>query len=360
MRTSERLPNRPSPRQRRRTWGGALMVFCLLASGCRLTPQLDLSAKLTQAPADVAFGRQHPLVVPSPSPLPFVLNVNPAPAFPTPLAIEPPPVLPPPPNPCPVAGPFVFPAVSALPTPTHRPAEAVYPYRASLVITSNPGTPQAIAQKGSAFGTVAVKETTAPTSLGDYSFAMEEHFAQLSELLRFHVYPTTVSASTVGGPTIAAGIYLVEQNNLSGGVFRPAAPGVEIMPLPATPGQPVDGAGTDGTSATTMEVDPAQPPPPSAVPPPPTAVSGSLIQDKANVDACGIVLQGWGVHDVGHIIYAGAASGDPFTLDFTDGTEYGGLPLSIHSVRSYTENGVPKEWSSTITIDVTPQNPQAN
>ncbi len=305
MRTSERLPNRPSPRQRRRTWGGALMVFCLLASGCRLTPQLDLSAKLTQAPADVAFGRQHPLVVPSPSPLPFVLNVNPAPAFPTPLAIEPPPVLPP-------------------------------------------------------FGTVAVKETTAPTSLGDYSFAMEEHFAQLSELLRFHVYPTTVSASTVGGPTIAAGIYLVEQNNLSGGVFRPAAPGVEIMPLPATPGQPVDGAGTDGTSATTMEVDPAQPPPPSAVPPPPTAVSGSLIQDKANVDACGIVLQGWGVHDVGHIIYAGAASGDPFTLDFTDGTEYGGLPLSIHSVRSYTENGVPKEWSSTITIDVTPQNPQAN
>ncbi|HXA43105.1 MAG TPA: hypothetical protein VNV65_09375 [Candidatus Solibacter sp.] len=360
MRNSQRTLNRLGPRAPRRAWSAALVGFCLVASGCRLTPQLDLSAKLQGASSDVAFGRQHPPVVPSPSPLPFVPDVNPAPAFPTPLAIEPPPVLPPPVNPCPEAGPFVFPAVSAPPTPTHRPAEAVYPYRASLVITSNPGTPQAYAQKATAFGTVAVKETTAPTSVGDYTFAMEEHFAQVAELLRFHVYPTSVSASTVGGPTIAAGIYLVEQNNLAGGVFRPAPPGVEVMPLPAAPGQPVDGAGTDGTTATTMEINPAQPPPPSAVPPPPTAVSGSLIQDKANVDACGTVLQGWGVHDIGQIIYAGATSGDPFTLDFTDGTEYGGLPLSIHSVRNYTENGVPKEWSSTITIDVTPQNPQAN
>src|SRR5258708_28158048 len=267
----------------------------------------------------------------------------PAPACPTRVGIEPAPVLPPPANPCPEAGPLVFPAVSAPDTPTPRQAEAVYPYRASLVITSNPGTPQASAQKGTAFGTVAVKETTAPTSLGDYSFAMEEHFVQLAELLRFHVYPTTVSASTVGGPTIAAGIYLVEQNNLSRGVFRPAPPGVEIMSLPAAPRQPVDGAGTDAPSATTMEVDPAQPPPPAAAPPPPTAVSGSLIQDKANVDACGTVLQGWGVHDVGHIIYAAATSGDPFTLDFTDGTEYGGLPLPIHSVRNHTDNGVPQE-----------------
>ncbi len=313
MRTSERVLNRLSSRARRRTFAVALVAFCLVASGCRLTPQLDLSAKLQQASSDVAFGRQHPPLVPSPSPLPFVLNVNPAPAFPTPLAIEPPPVLPP-----------------------------------------------ASAQRGSAFGTVAVKDTTAPTSLGDYSFATEEHFVQFAQLLRYHVYPTAVSASTVGGPTIAAGIYLVEQNDLAGGVFRPAPPGGEIMSLPAAPGQPVDGAGTDGTTATTMEVDPAQPPPPAAAPPPPTAVSGSLIQDKANVDACGTVLQGWGVHDVGHIIYAGATSGDPFTLDFTDGTEYGGLPLSIHSVRNYTENGVPKEWSATIMIDVTPQNPQAS
>jgi hypothetical protein len=232
-----------------------------------------------------------------------------------------------------------------------------------MAVTTNPGTAGQKVVNTSGPGTKTVKETIAPSAVGDYEFVMETHFAPYSTLFRFHVYPNAVGASTVGGPTIAAGIYLTEVNDLAGNRFKPAAPGVEIMSLPAQPNQPVGGTGTDGATATTMQVVPSQPPPPSAVPPPPNSVQGSMIKDKGNVDACGTVLQGWDVHDVGRIVDArnGPNAETSFTLDFVDGTEYGGLPLSMHLVESFKDSkGVQMVYDATDAINITPLNPQAN
>ncbi|MEA2682350.1 MAG: hypothetical protein QOK05_678 [Chloroflexota bacterium] len=362
-----RINRRPGPP--RRAWGVVLGLSVLLLSGCRLTPQVPLQAGVKEAPANVVFGRQH---APSPTPTQqFIAFANPNPLFPAPLAIAPPTVLPPPvPDPCPQAGPFVFPEIAASETPTKRPAEATYPYRFTMAVTAAAGTKDQKVTNTRGPGTKTISKTTAPGPLGDYEYLMETHFATYSTVFKYHVYPTAVGAGTLGGPTIAPGIYLVEVNDLAGNKFSPTTPGVEIMSLPAQPGQPVSGSGTDGSTATTMEVNPAQPPPPTnalpspapSAPPPPTAVKGSQVIDKANVDACGTVLQGWKVHDEGAIVDArnGPNASTFFNLDFIVGTEYGGFPLSMHLTELYTgSDGRQTIYDATDSINVTPLAPQA-
>jgi hypothetical protein len=326
--TSRRVPFR----------AGVALLAAGLVSACG--PSVPLDTTLAQSDTNIQLGGKKL----APTPPALIPALNPVPNFPSLAVPLPPPVavvLPtpasPPPPFCPAADPRTAPAEVAPNAATSPPAEAGYAFRYTGTQTFTDSSGKQRVVELPATGGHRVRDDGPPASDGSYTFTVDEYYNTYVVSTTYLVRPNGPVSSLLAGQQQGAGLYLQELKRQQVGSpssddFAPQ-PAVLLMPFPAQAGAQFQGGGTSPLDQTAMVIPP----------------QGGTVKGKARVDACGTVLDAWEADVKGQLAQAHAGPTKQFELDFSLGTQYGGLVLSSH----YIEQGTDEQSGDAYVLDVT-------
>jgi hypothetical protein len=318
----------------------AALVATALLSGCG--PKIPLDATLHQSDTNIQLGGRKPA---PPTPAPLVPALNPVPNFPS-LAVPMPPqvaialpsALPSLPVQCPTADARTVPAEPAPPTATTPPAALTYAFRYSGTdtVTDKSSGKQTVTTLPPT-GVRRVANVSPPASGGSYTFDVQELYNQYEVSVTYLVRPNGPASSLIAGDQQGAGLYLQEVQRKQLGTtssddFRPQ-PQVLLMPFPAQAGTQFQGGGTSPLDQSAMVIPP----------------QGGTVKGEARVDACGTMLDAIEADVKGQWVQAPSNATKQFELDFSLGTQFGGLVLSDH----YIESGTDDKTGNAYVLDVT-------
>lgn len=302
-----------------------LLVLCLALTACA-GPRAPLQVGVRELPSDVVLGdrSQHPAAPVSVPVPPVALPLSPAQApvvglgplsAPAPQDVTPPE---PPPAPaahaasCNVGSPGPAKTLKVPDTVTRPPSAARYTYQARGGYTMSGANAAKVAFPDTMARTVR-DIAQLPAAGPRYRFTVD---AELGRSLTSTTY-TLVPESTSAVKVDPAGLYItkVVSRNADGSTdsFTPAAaPGLLLLPFPATPGTSFRQSGVDPATGTALSY---------------TATVG----DPQQLDICGTVVGAVPVHLDGQLGPTGgevspqAAQG--FLADYSFATAYGGLSV---------------------------------
>lgn len=304
-------------------------------------PQTSSTVRMTGRPVDVVFGDK---ATPTPAPpMAIAPGANFQPHFPS--IIEPqipdfdlPPVRQPvvlptaTPTPCPTEA---LPGVKEIAPPriTKRPAPATYVYARTGRAQRTLPTSGEIRLDELVTREYSASRPADATLDGPGSFLFD-----VKETTRTATVVNTYLVSPNGGgvnSAITAGLYLYRiESTTTGGnstdVFAPTQPLV-LMPFPAAETATWHTAATDPRSQVTMELD-------------------GLFRGKKRINFCGQGVDTWDIHLTGHIAGPGKVV-NVSSLDFTIGTQYGGVFLTDGLTQDGTDTD--GQYTSTETTAIT-------
>jgi hypothetical protein len=228
------------------------------------------------------------------------------------------------PGPCPEAHPLASPEKVAYNTVAGVPVQATYEYRTQGKLSSGSTTYTEVVPAPVSTVTITPGQKDI---VGNFDFQMKVENANTgTTTTTYRVIVPTQSGTpdvpplvddVVRPSTAPSGIYLAKVAT-EGDIrsFEPQFPGIQIARLPLDLGTVFDAAGSDGTTTMSWR---------------------SRVKEKANVDACGTLLDSYVIElSNGQIASAQHTELLEFKSTLHIGTQYGGLLLSIATETSGT------------------------
>ena len=344
-----------------------LSLLTIALAGCG--PSLDIGLTMQQFATNIVYGG-HKKPAPTPEP---VAGAPVIPGFPPFISAGPAPELPGvPPEvgtviptvPCPVAGPFDAPEQPATTGIDGGPGDATYRFKASGSGTKSDLQGKPVPVTFDPAESWAVKQTPkTPTPDGNttYDFSITNSTGGSTTTTTFEFNnghplpnqqppvapPTAPPASPPPAPQ-STGMLTIKGISNAAGDFTPQPP-IEILPLPALGGETWFGSASNssplgGPQAWQYNGLIGQ-----------NNASGAYVpgSDKANVDACGHVLQGWNVTFHADIT-TGPNLSQALDVNYVIATQYGGLTVRVGTHRAGTDSSGKFDYSSAESAQETP------
>ena len=359
--TGRRRRDRATRRRSTATLG--ILLAAVALTGCG--PSASREALVAQVATDIEYGGKK-TEAPAPAPVAEIVPVGNALAPGLPPFIQalprqkplPLPPLAPPVVACPSAGPLDSPELAATTDIAGLPAEASYQYRVTGTETTTDGLGKATSSEFPAETTrtvknaqtqaVVTKPLTDPLSepAGTvYTFDLVDEGESGTTTTSFEVSTSPANEVPAGRLAITRVVHEGEDETAT---FTPSPP-VTVMPLPAAAGATWNSVSSD----------------PAATGGPQQWVVEGLIgdvddegqyvvgSDRARVDACGALIEGWNVNL--NIDITAPSVQLSYQANYVIATQYGGLPVQDHVVKTGNSGGTTIESSSTASISTVPQ-----
>jgi hypothetical protein len=319
---------------------GLAVAAAVWAAGCG--PALELHAGISAEATNVLLGTPlTPPEVASSNGPPVIPAYAGVPALPAPTLPGQPPLVFPvtPPSACPDPSPFAAPPTAVTTTITNAAPAAAFAYRTKGTAKVDGKVTSALS--GNAVWETADESPSVPAESRQFSVS-HKSFDGSTVTNTYSVVPpaTDQNASVPQTPftpseTVSAqgGLYLSKVETKSGNTtstFAPAAPGVELLQLPAFASSTWQSQATDPSSMISE------------------TVTGKNL-GNVRVNACGTKLDAWQAQLSATIMGLNESLTETDTLSIA--TEYGGLILSIEQIVQGTTQGHEIEQTYTATIN---------